>query len=195
MLFDREVSIIMKYPFCVYIDLTHALYGSGGIARYHINGLVYKIIRCSQITVEDIDKFSASVTVCGSSTQLPKTFFQDRVQEKPDADIKSFAAETMTALRVFGLFLELVVTSMGLLPAEVAAFQLLIYLSDEIVVGANPRKALELCRAHHEAFMEFYTGCAKPKLHYVFEAIMAWLRFKILFMTFLPSGSRHIRSN
>jgi hypothetical protein len=32
-LFDREVSIIMKYPFCVYIDLTHALYGSGGIAK------------------------------------------------------------------------------------------------------------------------------------------------------------------
>ena len=32
--------------------------------------------------------------------------------------------------------------------------------------------------------MEFYSGCAKPKLHYVFEAIMAWLRFKILFMTF-----------
>jgi hypothetical protein len=144
---------------------------------------VYKIVRCSQITVEDIDKFSASVTVCGSSTQLPKTFFQDRVQEKPDADIKSFAAETMTALRVFGLFLELVVTSMGLLPAEVAAFQLLIYLSDEIVAGTNPRKALELCRAHHEAFMQFYKGCAKPKLHYVFEAIMAWLRFSVLFMT------------
>ena len=182
-LFDREVSIIMNFPNCVYIDLTHALFGSGGIARYHINGLVYKVVQSSQITVEDIDKFSASVTVCGSSPQLPKTFFQDRVQEKPDADIKSFASETMTAIRVFGLFLEMVVKSMGLLVRECAAFQLLIDLSDVIVAGTNPQKALELCRAHHEAFMEFYSGCAKPKLHYVFEAIMAWLRFKILFMT------------
>ena len=66
---------------------------------------------------------------------------------------------------------------------ECAAFQLLIDLSDVIVAGANPQKALELCRSHHEAFMEFYSGCAKPKLHYVFEAIMAWLRFNILFMT------------
>ena len=53
----------MNFPNCVYIDLTHALFGSGGIARYHINGLVYKVVQSSQITVEDIDKFSASVTV------------------------------------------------------------------------------------------------------------------------------------
>ena len=51
----------------------------------------------------------------------PRFFFVDRVQEKPDADIKSFASETMRALRVFGLFLEMVVTSMGLLPRVVDA--------------------------------------------------------------------------
>ena len=195
MLFDREISELLNFPECVYLDLTHSLYGSGGIARYHINGLVYKIVQSSAITVEDIDAFSASVKVCGSSTQLHKTFFKDRVQEKPDADIKSFASETMTALRVFGLFVEMVITSMGLLTREVAAFQLLIDLSDVIVVGTNPRKALELCRAHHEAFMEFYTACAKPKLHYVFEAIMTWFRFSILFMTFLPSGNIKFRSS
>ena len=125
----------------MYLDLTHSLYGSGGIARYHINGLLYKIVKSLQITVENIDVFSASVKVCGSSTRLPKTFFKDRVQEKPDADIKSFASETMTTLRVFGLFLEMVITSMGLLTPEVATFQLLIDLSDVIVAGTNPRKA------------------------------------------------------
>ena len=103
-LFDREGSNIINFPKCVYLDLTHSLYGSGGIARYHINGLVYELVQSSEITVEDIDVFSASVKVCGSSTHLPKTFFKDRVQEKNDADIKSFASETMTALRVFGLF-------------------------------------------------------------------------------------------
>ena len=115
---------------------------------------------------------------------LKKTFFADRVQAKRTAHIRAFASETISAIYVFGLLLEVVAGRVTDFRAHAVAFQLLVDLTDIVLAATDPNKALIVCRQHHEAYIALYLQCGKPKLHYVFEAIRSWVLHGVLFTTF-----------
>ena len=74
-LFADDVAEVLGFPDCVYFDLTHSLYSSGGIAQYAIKQAILTITRSSQITVDDLDKFSKLVSLPAWKSRLPKAFF------------------------------------------------------------------------------------------------------------------------
>ena len=100
------------------------------------------------------------------------------------AGIKPFASESLTAIYVFGLFLQHAVKPSGRFPELVKCFQYLVDLPLLIMDAREPLKALDTCKKHHEAFMSLYPQCWKPKLHYIYEAILAWIRHGVLYTTF-----------
>eukprot|EP00959_Pyramimonas_sp_CCMP1952_P412512 8644358-Pyramimonas_sp.AAC.1 len=80
----------------------HIICASGGIGQFHINALAHVLVDCHITTLEKLDEFSQEVMSCNTSRhqKLPKTFFQDRVQDSRQGHLKAFAAETITAITV-----------------------------------------------------------------------------------------------
>ncbi len=98
-----------------YYDWMHVLIASGGLAQYEINQFV-KEIRGLGIALKQLDEFASAVVLPKSRTELPSTFFQDRLVEDDDSCIRGFASEMLICITILSLFTETVLKPAGLLP-------------------------------------------------------------------------------
>ena len=176
LIFDDTTSEIVDLSKAVYCDTAHCISASGGIGQYHINQLVLRIVNSSSTTLADIDSFSNRVSH-PVDRKLTKTFFQDRIVVGDDRHMKCFASETLTAIVVIGMFVDMVLVPAHLLVSEVLCFKhlesMLFHIQAATIDHAQP--ALESCRKHHEAFLKLYPLCAKPKFHYLWHSLLSWI--------------------
>ena len=173
--FDESTAELIDLSKAIYTDTAHCISASGGIAQYHINQFVLAIVNSSSTTLADLDSFAQRVKVAGC--KLTSTFFQDRIKVGETEHMKCFASETLTATVVIVFFVDMVLVPAHLLVAAVLCFkhleEMLFHIRAATIDHAQP--ALEACRKHHEAFMNLYPQCAKPKLHYLWHSLLSWI--------------------
>ena len=178
-MFDEVVSDMVDMTKAIYTDTAHCLLASGGIAQFHINQFVLRIVNSSKTTLADLDRFASRVNV--PRQKLTKTFFQDRIVAGDGKHARCFASETWTVVVVLGMFADLVLVPDGRLVDEVKCLKhledLLFHIGAQTIEHAVP--AQEAARQHHILFLQLYPECAKPKLHYLWHAILSWLFFGV----------------
>jgi hypothetical protein len=86
LIFDESTAEFVDLSKAIYTDTAHCICASGGIAQFHINQLVLKIVDSSATTLADLDSFANRVNVPGS--KLTDTFFQDRIVVGDDKHMK-----------------------------------------------------------------------------------------------------------
>ena len=80
-------------------DWMHVLAASSGVGQYEINEFV-KQLQAHGIGLAALDEFASSFIYPKSRQALPRTFFQDRINTKPDPCIKCFAGEVSSAVPI-----------------------------------------------------------------------------------------------
>ena len=79
------------------------------------------------------------------------------------------------------MFTDLVLVPDGRLVGEVKCLKhledLVFHIGAQTIEHAVP--AQEAARQHHISFLQLYPECAKPKLHYLWHAILSWLSFGV----------------
>ena len=178
LLFDKDLVGILDLSTAIYADTSHCLLASGGVAQYHLNQFILRIIDNTDVTLQDLDTFAKNIACPRSWGKLTPTFFQDRVVHKLSAHLRAFASEVLLAVDILGLFVEMVLAPAGKLSAEIECFKHLQQLLYHIKLGTyeHARPALDACRKHHQGFLALYAVCATPKLHYTWHAILAWMK-------------------
>jgi hypothetical protein len=187
-LFDPEIMKMIQFPDCMYADSAHCLWSSGGVGQYHVNQLIRAITRNTQITVADLDRFAKRVRLA-SNDRIGNTHFSDRFVDRDHAHYRGFASETLLAVEVLALFIQISFdvcsTAYDTLKHHIACFGHLVTLSQCFARG-KPEDlpiAYSACKSHAKLFMELYPFCGKPKLHYIWESLNAWKRFKVFIST------------
>ena len=184
LLFDKDLAGIIDLSEAIFADTAHCLLASGGVAQFHINQFVLRIIDRTDFDLPDLDCFAGKVTLPRSVPKLSNTFFQDRIVQKQSAHLRGFASEVRLAVEILGLFVEMILepASIAALSAEIECFKHLRELLDHISAGTyeHAHPALDACRKHHQCFLALYPVCAAPKLHYTWHAILAWISFGVL---------------
>jgi len=185
-MFDPEIAGLFTVPQAIYMDLTHCLMASGGIAQYSINQFVLSIIRKTDMELKDFDEFATDIKVVG--TRLSKTWFVDRIVDDVAGCFRGFASECFSVADTLALFVDVVLEPMGNqeLAAEIKCFRHLVTLLQCIRGGTleDAHKALDANLKHHHDFMILYPLCGKPKLHYTWHGILSWIFWKVLITTF-----------
>ena len=93
-MFDENVKSRLQLPMCEYPDWMHGWVASGGIAQFHINQFVLKLIEhVDGLSLEAIDTWCNEVKLPRSFTQPRRTFFRDRIVADHKSSIKAFASE------------------------------------------------------------------------------------------------------
>ena len=105
-LYDPMVYSFLQPPFCMYSDWMHGFVASGGVAQYELNQFTRQLcVCCDGIALADIDEWVQHVKKVKGAHKLKKTFFQDRIVDRPNAHINAFAGECLTAVGLLGLCL------------------------------------------------------------------------------------------
>jgi hypothetical protein len=174
-LFDDSVAGMIDLSSAMHCDVAHCLFASGGIAQYHLNMLVLRIVHTTSTTLDDIDRFQQRVKPFKG--KLTKSFFKDRIVDGVGKHMRCFASECMTAVMVMAFFINLVLGPSGKLVEECVCFRLLEKLVFRICKRTSDYAtlALEAAMQHQELFIKLYPDCAKPKLHYLLHAIRSWI--------------------
>jgi len=179
-LFDEHCRRVVQFPSTIYWDWMHCTFASGGVAQYQVNALAMCV--CSTgLDLAALDAFVATVSIGSGRSKLSKTFFSDRIVSRPDAHMKAFASEMLTAIQVLGIFADVVLKPMGALGPHLQCFDMLREIANTLVLGdvvatMMPRMR-EVTKAHHELFATLYPGCVKPKMHYLKHAVECIGRF------------------
>ncbi len=191
-LWDRSVRNTLSFPTSIYWDWMHCLVASGGVGQYEVNQMVLAALG-KGLTTARLDDFTATITFPQGSSKLPKHFFRDRLVSGDTNHIKAFAAETLVAVAVLGLFCDSVLKPTDSLPEHTACLDYLRVILDILACGASDRVG-ELRRAirqHHEMFVKLYPGCAKPKLHYLAHIPSCIERLGCVLSCFAPERKHH----
>ena len=182
-----EVFGKLQFPFCHYPDWMHTYVASGGLAQYHVNGLVLKLMSLG-LLLPDLDAWMQGVTVPAGMTKLRKKYFQERIVERADAHIRAFASEMLSAITFLGLFVDVMVKPDAAeeLAPYLACFDLLRVMM-AILQSGNLRDAPTLqaaMQAHHELYIQLYHRI--PKLHSQPHIVDFWLYWEYLLSCFGP---------
>ncbi len=90
------------------------------------------------------------------------------------------------AVHVLAIVVQLVLTTIGVLERHVECYEAMQSLFAIFKRGRREDipAARELTRKHHILFLELYSECAKPKLHYCMHVIDCWERHGVLLSCF-----------
>jgi hypothetical protein len=105
------MRVVLPMTQSQYFDWMHTYVASGGLAQYELNGIVLHVVNKYEIPLSDIDAWCENVKLPKGMSKLPKKFFQNRVVERADARMKAFASEMLTAVMLFGFFVDVLVKS------------------------------------------------------------------------------------
>ncbi len=191
-LWDRAIRGTLSSPTSVFWDWMHCIVASGGIAQYEVNQLVLAAVG-KGITIDRLDTFTGTITFPHGSSPLPRHFFRDRIMDGDTSHLKAFAAETLVAVTVLGLFCDSVLKPTGALRDHTSCLDHLRVALD-ILSSGSAHKVGELQRAirqHHELFVRIYPGCVKPKLHYLTHIPACIERLGCVLSCFAPERKHH----
>ena len=168
-MFDERLLKFATPATGTYWDWMHILVASGGVLQYEANQLVRSIVQ-ARVGLAELDEFASKMVLPAHLVKLGKSYFQQRVVDKPGAHIHAFASEMFLVADALYLFITKVLEPANLLLEHCRCFKLMcgvlqtLKAGDSAVQEARPlRHALQ---AHHGMFMRLYEDCAKPKLHY-----------------------------
>ena len=160
-----------------FIDWMHTLHASGGMGQVELNAFCIKLVE-EGISLSEVDNFMESVVTPDGFQKLPKGFFSARTPLKKGDHIKSFASETMTAIRHMCLFVDMVVlpSKNPALRQAALSMKALGKMCDIFAAGDSAINHLhELYvtgKVHHQHFLDAYgPDLAKPKLHLIYHCI------------------------
>ena len=170
---SSDMGPIANLPDTVFYDWMHTVVSNGGVAQFEINALLLRMKGLSPQNpiIENLDKFSRTITFPHCEQQAARLKFADRMNKNEGHHIRAFAAETLYLVVVLGLWCQWCLAPCGVLEEEVKCFLLLgriVYLL-RMRNNAVPKWRLlhQLIVQHHELFMKLYPEVAKPKLHYL----------------------------
>ena len=151
--------------------------------QYQLNGYLLALDRHG-ITCDEVDAF---VRDC-KGVQLPKIFFAERVVRKDSAHIKAFASECIDAVRVLGLFTELVVVPSGRMVEDAECLRLMVeivkLLSKTDDVPCNVDLLEDLLARHQVLYNGLYHTV--PKNHFTRHIVDCVRRHKIFMSCYAP---------
>ena len=146
-------------------DWMHVLVASGGMAQYEVNEFA-KAVRQLGIPLSTLDRFSRTVILPWGRKNIPRDFFQERINLENDGHVRAYATEVMVALPILVLFIETVVEPNSHLPEHCASLKLMAEITDmdgAVQLVTQLRDAVD---KHGILFDKLYPGCAKPKAHW-----------------------------
>ena len=123
LLLDKDIAGIVDLSTAIYADTAHCLLASGGVAQYHLNQLMLRIIDNTDVILQDLDTFAKNIACPRSWGKLAPTFFQDRIVHEVSAHMRAFASEVLLAVDILGLLVEMVLAPTGKLSAEIECFK------------------------------------------------------------------------
>ncbi|CAL1165746.1 unnamed protein product [Cladocopium goreaui] len=105
--------------------------------------------------------------------QLPKKFFEERVNWEDNTVLKAFAGETLLVVDTLVLFNEIVLKPLGILQDHRESLELASDILGILSLGAAAnqfqRELKRKIARHNELFEQLYSECAKPKFHWLFH--------------------------
>ena len=153
-------------------DWMHVLVASGGVAQYEVNEFA-KAVQQLGIPLSTLDQFSRTVILPWGRKNIPRDFFQERINPENDSHVRAFATEVMVALPILALFIETVLEPNSLLPEHCTSLKLMAEIIDILTkMDGAVHLATQLRDAvdkHGILFDKLYPGCVKPKAHWKFH--------------------------
>ena len=184
---DKYLRDFLNIPEMVFYDSMHSWTASGGLGQYTINRFVLEACRVGKFSLKDIDDFKTHVHQRKDVPKLSKIFFQDRVhkptKKSPDAHLKAFSSEVVSATNVLVLFAEHVLQKnirvSALMAKHIECLKLfhriLCLLRDEGDETDGEELLATTCK-HNERYLEMWPEHEKPKLHYAIHVALSILR-------------------
>ena len=190
LLWDPYIAQIVRIPECAYFDPMHCIWATGGVAQIQINAFVLATLECG-LSLKDIDAFLDTIR----GIELEKGFFSKRIKNRCDAHIRSFASESIDAVRVLVLLSIAILQEANELEDHVKCLFLLndiqeILLRPQLIMN-NIAALKEKLQAHHTLYATLYK-CV-PKNHFLRHLPDQIMRFKCLLSCFATERS-HKRS-
>ena len=153
-------------------DWMHILVASGGVLQYECNEYV-KVLKGQGVQPEQLDAFAVHVCFPKKITKLPKKFFQERVNWEDNSILKSFAGEILVVVPTLVFFNEIVLKPLGILQDHRESLQLAADILDILSLGVESlqfqRELKRKITRHNDLFAQLYSGCVKPKFHWLFQ--------------------------
>lgn len=153
-------------------DWMHILVASGGVCQYECNEYV-KVLKGQGVLPAQLDAFAAQVFFPKKYQQLPKKFFEERVNWEDNTVLKAFAGETLLVVDTLVLFNEIVLKPLGILQDHRESLELASDILGILSLGAAAnqfqRELKRKIARHNELFEQLYSECAKPKFHWLFH--------------------------
>ena len=101
-LWCHEVRPHLRFPEVVYWDHMHCLAANGGVTQHESNQFILRTCQRKGLPVHAWDEFHQTTE---GMRPLRKDFFQTRVVNNDRAHFRGFAADTLAAMDVKGLFI------------------------------------------------------------------------------------------
>ena len=187
LLWDQEAVSKLPPVTSQYPDWMHVMVASGGFAAYEVNGLAHACV-ARELSLDDIDDWIAQVQVPKGMTPLKRHFFRDRMPGNPLAPARAFAAELLTAIVLFGFFLDVCVGSAFDRDVEwveqICCFNLLRVML-QILQRADAKEIgtfRDAAQAHHDIFRKYYHMTVK--IHVPIHIADYWERWLQLLSCF-----------
>lgn len=140
-------------------DWQHGKVGSGGMFQYVGNAFCLELEKTGT-SLASLDAFTAEVKMpMNGKINLPKKFFQKRVRRKPCSHWRAFAGDTITALRVLGLYVDAegLVEKQPALAKHCHCLQLELSILDLLMAPRDdPDKLERMMVEHHVLCLELY---------------------------------------
>ena len=153
-------------------DWMHILVASGGVLQYECNEYV-KVLKGEGILPEQLDAFAVHVCFPKKFQKLPKKFFQERVNWEDNSVLRAFAGEILMVVPTLVFFNEIVLKRLGILQDHRESLQLAADILDILFCGVESlqfqRELKRKIARHNDLFAQLYSGCVKPKFHWLFH--------------------------
>lgn len=169
LLWDLELRQYIDAADFIFIDWYHCLCASGGVAQYEGNEYIRAIITHTDITLDDLDNFMATVSFPHRHHGFKPGSLGVCWTRKENAPWKYFATDTYEAIVALKAFTLMVLVPSGRLGEHTKCFLLLCTILDIYFMGDNAVGFVDILEAsqneHFRLFVKLYRECAKPKLH------------------------------
>jgi len=170
LLTNKPLRDVLDPADAIYLDWFHCLLASGGIATFHGNAFVRKMLELPGITLEVLDNFVASVQHCRNG-QLPTDILQRIYNSQPDSGWKLQGSDNYLVIVALGAFVTMVLQPAGQLVEHCQCFLLLVTMLDIYYMADGALRFLDLLAAstaqHFTLCVKLYPGAFKPKLHFL----------------------------
>ena len=177
-------------------DWMHILVASGGVLQYERNEYV-KALKGRGVLPEQLDAFAVHVCFPKKFIRLGKKFFQERVNWEDNSVLKAFAGETVLVVATLVFFNEIVLKPLGILQDHRESLQLAADICDILSRGVESlefqRELKRKITRHNGLFAQLYSGCVKPKLHWLFHAPEHIARLVGVLLAFRQRGSTDVQ--